>query len=554
MTTRSLEPGLEEPSGQEAEADPAAPELTLSLALAALDAVDAMVVITDLEGRIRYVNRAFTETTGFPPEEVVGATPRVLRSGQHDGAFYGRLWSTVLGGGTWEGEIINRRRNGELYTDRMTISPVRAANGRITHMVAIKRDVSARVDDLLAASPYGVLHLGGDAALVYANARACELLDHSFEELLGSGWRTVLGPAAEALADAVRDASERGEVPQQHRTRVLDVAGRHLRVHLGLLRPGQAAVLGCVVALEDATAELKATAALADRERFARTVIDVMDSPTAVVDRTGRIIQVNPAWADSPEEDHLLGTPPGTSLLELDLAPETATTHGSLLRVIDAVRVAIGEAQADPRVVEHLSPGPRARWWQIRVTHLPISAGGAVITASDITSVRRAQQRSAVDARTDALTGLRNRRGLEEVLEAVATSAGTEPIAVLFCDLDRFKPVNDAHGHAAGDELLRAVAGRLVGQTRDGDLVARPGGDEFVAVLPGTDQGRAEAIAKRMEAVVARPFRLEDGLEVSIGISIGVAVTAERATVRELLTAADRAMYTVKRDRRASTP
>lgn len=106
------------------------PDLPQILAHAALDAAEAMVVITDTDGSIRYVNRAFTTITGDTYDEVVGgATPRVLRSGQHDQPFYARLWATVLSGGTWEGEIINRRRNGELYTDRMTISPVRDADG-----------------------------------------------------------------------------------------------------------------------------------------------------------------------------------------------------------------------------------------------------------------------------------------------------------------------------------------------------------------------------------------------------------------------------------------
>lgn len=399
------------------------------------------------------------------------------------------------------------------------------------------------MDDLLAAWPYGVLHLGADASLVYANARACELLDASFEELLGSGWRRALVPGdTDALVAAVTEASRQGLVATADRLRIVAVGPRHLRVHLGVLRPGQDTVLGCVLALEDASAEVEATAALEDRERFARTVLDAIDSPTAVVDGAGVTLQVNRAWADGPPGDPLLGRPPGADLLILAAGHEDS----SLARVAAAIRAAIAASDAAPRMVEHRSPGSRVRWWQVRLTHLPISAGGAVVTAADVTAIRRAQQRSAVDARTDALTGLRNRRGLEEGL---ATLPGGSPISVLFCDLDGFKPINDVHGHAVGDDLLRAVAGRLSGEVREGDLVARVGGDEFVLVLPGASEPTARAVADRVERAVSRPFRLEDGVEVEVGVSVGLVADDGTQPVAALLQAADQAMYEVKRDR-----
>jgi len=520
--------------------------------MAALDAADAMVVITDTDGVIRHVNRAFTEITGYGYDEAVGGTPRVLSSGQHDRSFYARLWETVLSGGTWEGEVINRRKDGGLYTDRMTISPVHDAAGRVSHFIAVKRDVSARVNDLLAASPYGVLHLGADAGLVYANQRACTLLGNDFEDLLGAGWRATFAPQDQRwLTTVVTELSgDQHATATNELVRVLRVGDRHLRAHVGELRPGEDTVLGCVVALEDVTTEVEATAALRDRELFARTVIDTIDSPTAVVDGTGLIVHTNPAWQDGPPGDPLFGASVGTELLAWRPTPgqdDEAAAH-STARVVAALREALTSPRDKARVVEHRSPGSRARWWQLRISNLPVKAGGAVLSASDVTAMRQAQQRSAVDAVTDPLTGLQNRRGLDDTLERCRHRV---PFSLLFLDLDRFKPINDSYGHAAGDELLRTVAERLTAQIRDDDVAIRFGGDEFAIALPETSATDAQVVAQRLERALEVPVRLDPEVTVTIGASIGTVTAVEPPAIESLLNAADDAMYVRKRERRA---
>ena len=520
--------------------------------MAALDAADAMVVITDTDGVIRHVNRAFTETTGYGYDEAVGGTPRVLSSGQHDRSFYARLWETVLSGGTWEGEVINRRKDGGLYTDRMTISPVHDATGQVSHFIAVKRDVSARVNDLLAASPYGVLHLGADAGLVYANQRACTLLGNDFEDLLGAGWRATFAQQDQRwLTTVVTELSgDQHATATDELVRVLRVGDRHLRAHVGELRPGEDTVLGCVVALEDVTTEVEATAALRDRELFARTVIDTIDSPTAVVDGTGLIVHTNPAWQDGPPGDPLFGASVGTELLAWRPTPgqdDEAAAH-STARVVAALREALTSPRDKARVVEHRSPGSRARWWQLRISNLPVKAGGAVLSASDVTAMRQAQQRSAVDAVTDPLTGLQNRRGLDDTLERCRHRV---PFSLLFLDLDRFKPINDSYGHAAGDELLRTVAERLTAQIRDDDVAIRFGGDEFAIALPETSATDAQVVAQRLERALEVPVRLDPEVTVTIGASIGTVTAVEPQAIESLLNAADDAMYVRKRERRA---
>ena len=102
------------------------------------------VAITDVQGTIQYVNPAFTAITGYGAAEVIGQNPRILKSGEQDTAFYTDLWQTILRGEIWHGQLINRRKDGVLYTEEMTIAPVRDRAGPITSFVAIKRDVSDR--------------------------------------------------------------------------------------------------------------------------------------------------------------------------------------------------------------------------------------------------------------------------------------------------------------------------------------------------------------------------------------------------------------------------
>ena len=116
----------------------------LHLQAAALEAAANAIVITDVDGKILWVNSAFTRLTGYSAEEVGGRKPQILKSGKHTSAFYADLWKTITSGNVWHGEITNRRKDGSLYQEEMTVTPVRSDHGDITHFVAIKLDISAR--------------------------------------------------------------------------------------------------------------------------------------------------------------------------------------------------------------------------------------------------------------------------------------------------------------------------------------------------------------------------------------------------------------------------
>jgi diguanylate cyclase (GGDEF)-like protein len=164
--------------------------------------------------------------------------------------------------------------------------------------------------------------------------------------------------------------------------------------------------------------------------------------------------------------------------------------------------------------------------------------------------LRRSAELLQAQATMDSLTSLPNRRLLYERLDAaIGASDTTHPVAVLYLDLDRFKPVNDEYGHEAGDELLRLVAERIGTQLRPHDTLARVGGDEFVLVASGVSSVEAGELGARIVAALSEPFALASagGARVRIGASVGLdfARTADRPD--DVLRRADGAMYRAKR-------
>jgi diguanylate cyclase (GGDEF)-like protein/PAS domain S-box-containing protein len=199
------------------------------------------------------------------------------------------------------------------------------------------------------------------------------------------------------------------------------------------------------------------------------------------------------------------------------------------------------------------------RWvWERCLTHTD-SDGRLIVDgiATDITERRRIQEQLADAAYRDSLTGLPNRRWFEAKLDAeLAGHDGTETtLAVLFVDLDGFKTINDAYGHAVGDELLVAIADRLR-RVAIGSHVARLGGDEFLvlALAAAGTRGRKEVLglADRIGCAVKEPHVI-GAYSLSVRASVGVAVCPPSgATSVEMVRAADASMYAAKRPRRAA--
>jgi diguanylate cyclase (GGDEF)-like protein len=168
---------------------------------------------------------------------------------------------------------------------------------------------------------------------------------------------------------------------------------------------------------------------------------------------------------------------------------------------------------------------------------------------SDITDIRQTQERLTHLANVDVLSGLPNRGRVRQLLgDALRTAtASNVPCAIMFLDLDGFKPVNDTFGHPKGDAVLRAVAKRLCDQVGPDGHVGRMGGDEFAVVVPDAQsRKKVEQLADRIIAAVAEPYTI-DGVEIRIGVSIGCAFgPIDGATVDDLILKADLALYQAK--------
>jgi diguanylate cyclase (GGDEF)-like protein/PAS domain S-box-containing protein len=173
----------------------AAHQERIRLLTVACESAANAILVTGADGAIEWVNPAFTQLTGWTLHEVVGRNPRILRSGNHSGAFYRQMWETLRGGQVWRGEMYNRRKTGEIYAEEQTITPVRDESGAIAHFVAVKQDITER-----KRQEEQIRHLAmHDTLTNLPNRRA---LDNMLERVM---WTARNGTAAAILVVDVDD-------------------------------------------------------------------------------------------------------------------------------------------------------------------------------------------------------------------------------------------------------------------------------------------------------------------------------------------------------------
>jgi diguanylate cyclase (GGDEF)-like protein/PAS domain S-box-containing protein len=195
-----------------------AAESKLRMLSTAIEQSPTSVVITNLDAMIEYVNPCFTEATGYSLAEAVGKNPRVLQSGLTDASVYQDMWKTLTGGHTWVGELINKRKNGELYFEEAYISPVKDINGEVSHYVAVKVDITARKlaeDNLRIAaavfqSQEGMMVADANSVILRVNNAFTRITGYSADEVIGSTPKVLSsGMHDKVFYDAMWDALHR---------------------------------------------------------------------------------------------------------------------------------------------------------------------------------------------------------------------------------------------------------------------------------------------------------------------------------------------------------
>jgi diguanylate cyclase (GGDEF)-like protein/PAS domain S-box-containing protein len=298
-----------------------------------------------------------------------------------------------------------------------------------------------------------------------------------------------------------------------------------------------------------------------DREREGRERLAEREAQLAEAQRTARLgsytWDLRNRTVDWSDEMHrLLGFVPGT-VADYGAAFTSRIHPDDRERVLAAWAAAPRETSATSIDYRVVLPGEEVRWLQGRARAVTGPDGTPVQligTIQDITDRKIAEQAVIFQASHDALTGLPNRTVfLERVAQALAgRSRRAAGVAVLFLDVDHFKWLNDSLGHAAGDELLKVVAGRLRHALRDEDFVARFGGDEFVVLCSALDEAEAESVAARLASSLAAPVAI-GAQEMTVTVSIGIAYApapGSDETPEGLVEDADAAMYRAKEEGR----
>ena len=247
MSKRELKQRLDELFSAQAESSQAEPSAPLSappapmapdrqpeltderLQAIALESAADGIVIADRHGHALWVNPAFTRMTGYAPEEVVGQNLRLLKSGQHDRAFYENLWSTILSGRVWRGEVVNRRKDGSLYHENQIITPVRDERGEIAYFVSTKQDITERkqAEDALRQSEEkyrnilenineGYYEVDLTGSFTFFNDSMCRILGYPKEELMGMNDRQYTDKEnAKKLFEAFNQVYRTGEAGRE---------------------------------------------------------------------------------------------------------------------------------------------------------------------------------------------------------------------------------------------------------------------------------------------------------------------------------------------------
>ncbi|MGY4516524.1 diguanylate cyclase (GGDEF)-like protein/PAS domain S-box-containing protein [Lysobacter sp. HA18] len=496
-----------------------------------------LVATFDRDMRHRHVNDAYVRWTALTRERVEGATLGDVLGME----FAGKLQTSAARAMAGASQQLQADRGDRALDIRL--EPYFGLDGAIAGFHLLAEDVTWRKQSerdlrtLVNASPEPTLVLDEDGRIQLHNDAAATLFDAANADLVGTLLPTWLTASDGTTPVASTDAGLRA--------RRRDGTTFPVDLKLGSM-PGEHGGRS-VVTLRDLSRDLALEhAARAAREQ-AQATLDSISDAMVVVDPSGTVIAFNPAateltgWAREDALGHVVeeviklvepirGVPQVSVLREALKTGKAARLEGEreLVRRDGAQRV----------VEESASPLRDAQGRAI----------GGVLLLRDVSHAREQAQVLAHMAQHDSLTGLPNRVLFQDRLgQALAQLGRGNRGAVLYIDLDKFKPINDTLGHPVGDKVLQEVAQRLRECVREDDTVSRQGGDEFVLLLQRlADPRDAARVAEKLIRSVEQPI-IVDGHELRVGASVGISLFPQDARdARSLMKQADTALYHVK--------
>jgi diguanylate cyclase (GGDEF)-like protein/PAS domain S-box-containing protein len=394
-----------------------------------------------------------------------------------------------------------------------------------TDAAGLRRDRDEAIErhvHVLQAAADGVYVVDEDLRIGHVNAEAERLLGTTAAALLGHGLEQIVDPLVSDMGPDVRYARRTGETVRKLHLCAASGATVEVRV-----RPAGRDV---IVSLRDVSERARYEARMRENEQRLRLVTQNVDAVLWTADREARFTSIS-----------------GGALDQLGLRAEQLIDQSSGALIAEHVLQDVARG-----ITVRAETARGERWLRHHVEPLHDGEGavvGAVGVSLDITELKRTQQELFDSAHRDRLTGLPNRLSLDQRIDETIADAHRDDrrFAVLFVDLDRFKTINDTLGHGTGDQVLREVAVRLQETLRSGDVIARPGGDEFIILLPRVvHAGEAESVALRLVRALALPVPA-GGRDLFVNASVGAAIFPDHGRDAEAIVAhADAAMYRAK--------
>lgn len=517
------------------------------------------ISITDVDGRLLWVNPAFTGLCGEPEEALLGRPlSAFLRLDASEGDDPLARWIATRTG--WHGEASMVAADGRETFTEVEIQPYIGDLAATTGLVVIQSDITRRRrDEAALREAMGFLEQTGRAAgvggwqfdlrtqrLVWS-AQTCRIhevpegYEATLDEALAFFPREVRSTLQAALDRAV-GSGEGWDLELPFVTR----QGRSLWVRaMGVVEYEHGQPVRLTGALQDITRRKRDELALHESRELLRVTLDSIGDAVVTTDAQGRVTWFNPVAAA------IIGCTPqtcsGRPIADVMQLINEDTRHP----VDNPIQLAMGENRIVGISASTVLVARDGTEYGIEDSAAPIRDAqgrviGGIMVFHDVTEARALQREVSERARHDPLTGLANRHEFElRLRHAMQRGAPDGRVdMVFFIDLDHFKLVNDVAGHAAGDLLLCQVASLIEGQVRSRDLVARLGGDEFAVLLEHCPSDKAEKVAQAMcDAIDRYRFVAASGQVFRVGASIGIAATTDAA---DPINAADSACRAAK--------